>query len=1211
MSAPDHARMFVALTISEVRTQLSRMGTWSFALLYISIGLLTMLAIGGTFEQVTVATGSGNTNVDSPHTITILSLALSLFATLNVAAISGNAACRDAEDGSFPLVYTAPVRRSVFLGSRWLGSLTGELFIAAAIPAGLLLGARLPVLEDERTGSWAAMSFFVTLLGWVLPNLVFCSALFFGLAALTRRMFPNYIGGVLLLVGYLGSQTITSDLDNKTLAALIDPFGIAAFVEMTDYWSAHERNTLLVWPTGVALANRALWASIGLAALVAGVSLAKLDQYGWQLDLAPLRRRSAALKKEEHERAGEISLPEVARRFDAGTRLRQMAALSERALRDVIGHRYFWAFVAAAVLFQMLNAQVIGSLYGTTTWPVTYEAIEILEGTLGIFLLVILTFYAGDLVWHERDLASAGLYDSCPTPDSAPLFAKFIALFAVIAGMHTTVLVMGVLVQLWQGYTDLEIPLYLQWLYGLSLLDWLPYVALALAVHAVLDNKIAGHMLLIGFYSLQSFRGALGFQYNLFWFGSDPGRVYSDMNGWGSFLGPFLVYKLYWLSASIVLLVLARLMWVRGGREGLQSRLKEARRRLDVPTRAALGAGGLLTALFAAYIGVQTSIVRTYTSQVEESRELVAYEQRYKAQWEGKPHPKIVDVDLTVDLFPKEGALEAQGKLILENQTPGPIGEILLGRDTDNEILSLTFDHNSQREVLDEDMGLDVVRFDPPLGPGERTLLSFSLRRPDEGMRNQGGNTMVVANGSFVNAGVFLPVLGYDRGFEISSPAERRKYDLPERPRMLDLDDPVARTRNYITDDADRTPVQILVRTDADQVALAPGSLVEQGKDGDRAWFRYRTVKPILHFYSVLSGKWTKVTDKHGDTAIEIYHEPRHTFNVARMIEGIKDSLDLFESAFGAFQYGEIRIVEFPRYATFAQSFPSTIPFSEAIGFIARVTDPDEDVDYPYYVTAHEVAHQWWAHQVVGADAQGSTVLSETLAQYSAMKVMAREYGEDQIHRFLRYEADNYFIGRATEPDKEVPLLRVENQPYIHYRKGAIVMWALREAAGEARLDASIRRFLDGTRDMGPPYPTARDLYDVLRADLPEHAPLLRDLFERIVLYENRPTRAIAKRLPDGRYEVTLDLKLEKTVADEVGEEVSETFDEEIAVGVFSGSEEDRKTLYLQRHRLAGPEASLTVVVDEAPSLAGIDPNHLMLDRGREDNLMSVTIEGE
>jgi aminopeptidase N len=86
-----------------------------------------------------------------------------------------------------------------------------------------------------------------------------------------------------------------------------------------------------------------------------------------------------------------------------------------------------------------------------------------------------------------------------------------------------------------------------------------------------------------------------------------------------------------------------------------------------------------------------------------------------------------------------------------------------------------------------------------------------------------------------------------------------------------------------------------------------------------------------------------------------------------------------------------MRVLEFPAYASFAQSFPNTVPWSEDIGFIADITDP-EDIDYVYYVGAHEVAHQWWAHQVSAANVQGQSSIIETLAQYSALMLMEREY---------------------------------------------------------------------------------------------------------------------------------------------------------------------------------------------------------------------------
>ncbi len=50
-------------------------------------------------------------------------------------------------------------------------------------------------------------------------------------------------------------------------------------------------------------------------------------------------------------------------------------------------------------------------------------------------------------------------------------------------------------------------------------------------------------------------------------------------------------------------------------------------------------------------------------------------------------------------------------------------------------------------------------------------------------------------------------------------------------------------------------------------------------------------------------------------------------------------------------------------------------------------------LDFLGYVTAHELAHQYWFHQVMPADVQGAEVLTETLSQYSALMVMKHRYG--------------------------------------------------------------------------------------------------------------------------------------------------------------------------------------------------------------------------
>jgi aminopeptidase N len=363
---------------------------------------------------------------------------------------------------------------------------------------------------------------------------------------------------------------------------------------------------------------------------------------------------------------------------------------------------------------------------------------------------------------------------------------------------------------------------------------------------------------------------------------------------------------------------------------------------------------------------------------------------------------------------------------------------------------------------------------------------------------------------------------------------------------------------------------------------------------------------PILDFFAVQSARYAVAKDRWHDVAIEVYYQPGHEYNLARMIDATKAGLDYFTKNFGPYQYRQFRIIEFPRYATFAQSFPNTVPYSEGIGFIARVRDDDpDDIDYPYYVTAHELAHQWWGHQVPGANVQGETMLVETLAQYSALMVMKRKYGEAKMQRFLRYELDRYLIGRSTEQKKELPLALVENQDYIHYRKGSLVMYALADYIGEDNLNRAIRAYRDKWAYKGPPYSTTKDLLAEIRAVTPPSlAYVIDDFFDSITLYDNRALSATAKALPDGRYEVTLDVYARKVKADELGKESEAPLHDLIDIGVLDANNEP---LFLEKRRIDRETTTFTVVVAKKPARAGIDPYNKLIDRRPRDNTVAVS----
>jgi ABC-2 type transport system permease protein len=234
-------------------------------------------------------------------------------------------------------------------------------------------------------------------------------------------------------------------------------------------------------------------------------------------------------------------------------------------------------------------------------------------------------------------------------------------------------------------------------------------------------------------------------------------------------------------------------------------------------------------------------------------------------------------------------------------------------------------------------------------------------------------------------------------------------------------------------------------------------------------------------------------------------------------------------------------------------------------------------------------------------------MLSETLSQYSALMVMEKEYGREKMQRFLKYELDAYLRGRGGELIEEMPLVLVEEQPYVHYRKGSLVMYALRDLIGEDKVNAALREQIGATAFQQPPYTTSRELYARFKkATPPQYQSALADLFERITIYENRATAVSWKKRSDGKYVIDMTVESKKLRDDGKGKESEVAVDDWIDVGVLAPAAKGAKqgkVLLLEKRRIQGSKTTLQLVVDEQPGKAGIDPLNKLIDRNPEDNL--------
>jgi ABC-2 type transport system permease protein len=405
-----------------------------------------------------------------------------------------------------------------------------------------------------------------------------------------------------------------------------------------------------------------------------------------------------------------------------------------------------------------------------------------------------------------------------------------------------------------------------------------------------------------------------------------------------------------------------------------------------------------------------------------------------------------------------------------------------------------------------------------------------------------------------------------------------------------------------------------VISTSPDQIAIAPGSLIRQWEENGRRYFEYKLDHQALNFYSFMSARYEVAREDWNGIKLEVYYDRQHPWNVPRMMNSLKKSLDYYTKNFGPYYQKEARIIEFPRVARFAQAFPGTMPYSEAIGFIANINKPD-DIDMVFYVVAHEMGHQWWAHQVVGADMEGATLLSETLAQYSALMVMEHEYGRDAMRKFLKYEMDNYLRSRGAERLKERPLLSVEsNQGYIHYRKGSVVLYYLKEMIGEEAVNRALRKVIHQYAYANPPYPTSYVLVDAFKEETPPDLQyLIKDLFEDITVFSNRTLDATAQKRGDGKYDVTVKVEAHKYKADAKGNETEVPVNDYIDIGAFAKPAKGKKygdTLYRQRIHMTQKDATFTFVTASLPEKAGVDPFDMLIDRIPDDNTKTVTLLG-
>jgi len=1184
--------MFISMLRFELRYFLRQPSFYVVSLLLFLISFLSV-----TSNNVVIG-GGGEVFKNSPFAIAQTLLVLSPFAMFIVVNFVGSGAVRNAQHQMEELVYTKPITAFHYQFGRYLGSYLVVLLVYLAVPLGILLGSFMPWVDSSRFGPTDLFAYLYNFVVLSVPGLFVISALFYAAAMKFRSLMPLYLMAVAMLVLFAVSGTVARMPEYRTLSALLDPFGIRTFADLTRYWTIQEKNTQLVGLSGVLLQNRLLWL---------GVSVVLLALSGL-FRLPGLQKKDVKKSKTKSLSIPVVSVSQLQQKAQVWSDSSALWCRVRFEIRQVLWTMPF--FILGLIALAQLIGPLFGDLdwYGTSNWPVTQRMVEHISGSLGLLVVLVTVYYSAEVVWRERNSGMGDIIDTMPVRNLTFWLAKLLAVGAVMLLLFVLGTAVTVVFQAIKGISHFELS---QYGIRLGYFFWLPAmltVVLAFFLQVLSPNKFVGMGLFVGYFMLSLVLSNWGLGHSLLNFANSPTIGFSDLNQYGPSLKNHSWYMLYWGAISLVLFTLGFGLYHRGPMQSLKQRWSQLNYQLGKTGLRVIALSVLVAAGSGAFLFQQTVILNQY--QTSDSRlDTQADYEKQLVQFANQPIPVTTRVDAAIDLYPELQKVVAKLQVQWQNKSDQPISKVLVNWPENTEQMSIQLP-GAKLSPRDDQLHTSWLTIEPALQPGQQVQGEISLVRQSVGIRETGFDRTVVANGTFINNWELLPRFGYQEDYELQDRHERQKRDLAPNERANKLEDSRFYQQNFFGADGDFIQFAATISTSGDQIAITPGYLQKQWQQDGRNYFRYEMDQPMVNFYSVLSGRYEVKKTQHNGVNVEVYYHPAHGWNIDRMMESVQDSIDYYTVAFGPYQHKQMRIIEFPGYRSFAQSFANTVPYSERIGFITDLRDPD-NIDPVYYVTAHEVAHQWWGHQVGAADVQGSAVISESLSQYSALMVMEQKYGADKIRQFVKYELDRYLRGRSGERIGEMPLLRAESQAYIHYQKGSVVMMAIKDRLGANRLNANLKAFNERYRYRSDPYPTTLDLVHYLELDTtaPEQA-FIQDLFTQITLYDLRVQDAKVTSRDDGKFVLDLTLFAQKLVADDKGNQTEQPLNELIDIGVFS-SDPDKatasgETLYLQKHALVSGENKLQLVLDSKPLYVGVDPLVHLIDRDSADNIRKL-----
>ncbi|HJZ13231.1 MAG TPA: M1 family aminopeptidase, partial [Acidobacteriota bacterium] len=257
---------------------------------------------------------------------------------------------------------------------------------------------------------------------------------------------------------------------------------------------------------------------------------------------------------------------------------------------------------------------------------------------------------------------------------------------------------------------------------------------------------------------------------------------------------------------------------------------------------------------------------------------------------------------------------------------------------------------------------------------------------------------------------------------------------------------------------------EITITVPSEYTAIANGAFQKREIQGKMASHSYKLDSPAKYF-SFLAGRLGGHISLESIVPIDVYYYTIDKKAAAQFAENADDILRFYSGYFGKYAYGNLNVILRPMQEPGGHSPANVAIVNRVFSFWQQSfrRDPLYIPEFPMFVLAHELAHQWWG-QAVGWRNYQDQWLSEGFAQYAAWEYIASRHGDkgrqQLLNVFLDWIEKKSYAGPIT---LGVRLGHMTNDPKafsaVVYNKGAYVLNMLRNWMGAEAFTAALQEF--------------------------------------------------------------------------------------------------------------------------------------------------------